>query len=148
MWGYLRGFDNDLFDQLDRMRREMDQIFGGGLPGIAGIRSVATGTFPPVNVGASADQVDVYVFAAGVDPKSLEISLQQNLLSISGERKTEAPEKAEFYRRERFNGTFRRAITLPEDVDPDKVEASYRDGVLHITVQRREEVKPRQIEVK
>jgi len=148
MWGYLRGFDNDLFDQLDRMRREMDQLFGGGLPGIAGIRSVATGTFPPINVGASADQVDVYVFAAGVDPKSLDISLQQNLLSITGERKTEAPEKAEYYRQERFDGAFRRAITLPEDVDPDKVSAAYRDGVLHITVQRREEVKPRQIEVK
>lgn len=147
MWGYLRGFDNDLFDQLERMRREMDQLFGGS-PGSAGIRSVASGTFPPINVGASSEQVDVYVFAAGVDPKSLDISLQQNLLSIAGERKTEAPEKAEFYRRERFNGAFRRAITLPEDVDPDKVNAAYRDGVLHITVERREEVKPRQIEVK
>jgi HSP20 family protein len=147
MLGYLRGFDNDLFDQLDRMRRDMDQLFGGW-PGSAGIRSVASGSFPPINVGASPDQVDVYVFAAGVNPKSLDISLQQNLLSIAGERKTDAPEKAEFYRRERFNGAFRRAITLPEDVDPDKVEASYRDGVLHITVQRREEVKPRQIEIK
>ena len=74
-------------------------------------------------------------------------SLQQNLLTVSGARTAEVPEGAQAYRRERFGGEFQRVITLPDDVDPDKVDAVYRDGVLHITVQRREEVQPRKIEV-
>jgi HSP20 family protein len=147
MLGYLTGFDTDLFGQLERVRRQMDQAFGDW-SGTTGIRSMAAGTFPAINVGASEEQVDVYVFAAGMDPKSLDISLQQNLLTISGERKIESPESAQFYRQERFSGSFRRVITLPEDVDPDRVNASYRDGVLHVAVQRREAVRPRQIEVK
>ncbi|MBQ0834129.1 Hsp20/alpha crystallin family protein [Marinobacter sp.] len=147
MFDYLTGFDHDVFDQFERMRRQMDVMFGDR-GGPLGIRSVAAGTYPAINVGASPTQVDVYVFAAGADPKSLDISLQQNLLTLSGERETELPEGAQAYRRERFNGSFKRVITLPEDVDPDKVNAAYRDGVLHITVQRKEELQPRKIEVK
>ena len=147
MFGYLTGFENDLFDQFERMHRQMDRLFGDS-GGARGIRSVASGTFPAINVGASPEQVDVYVFAAGMDPRSLDISLQKNLLTVSGERRVESPENVEFYRQERFNGSFRRVITLPEDVDPDKVSATYRDGVLQITVQRCEAVRPRQIEVK
>lgn len=147
MFGYLTGFDNDLLGQFERMRRQLDRLFGD-YAGPVGIRSMAAGTFPAINVGAAQEQVDIYVFAAGVDPKGLNISLQQNLLTVSGERKVEAPENAQFYRRERFNGTFRRVLTLPEDVDPDQVTANYRDGVLHIAVKRREAVRPRQIEVK
>jgi HSP20 family protein len=147
MFGYLTGFDNDLLDQFDRMSRQMDRMFGD-VSRPAGIRSLAAGTFPGVNVGVSEEQVDVYLFAAGIDPKTLKISLQQNLLTIEGERKIEYPEKAQFYRQERFSGQFRRVLTLPEDVDPDQVSAHYRDGVLQITVKRREAVRPRQIEVK
>lgn len=147
MVDFLTGFDNDFFDQFENMRREMDRLFGGG-PGSLGIRSMARGSFPAINVGASPERVDVYVYAAGVDPKTLDVSLQQNLLTISGERSIDLPEDAQLYRNERFSGTFLRAITLPEDVDPDKVDATYRDGLLHITVQRREAVKPRHIEVK
>jgi len=61
--------------------------------------------------------------------------------------KSRAEKSKSGYRRERFSGGFRRVITLPEDVDPDKVRASYRDGVLHVMIDRREEVKPRRIEV-
>jgi HSP20 family protein len=78
----------------------------------------------------------------------LNISLQQNLLTVEGERKIQYPEKVQFYRQERFSGQFRRVLTLPEDVDPDQVSAHYRDGVLQISVKRREAVRPRQIEVK
>lgn len=147
MFGYLTGFDNDVFDQFERMRREMDQLLGDWSGG-GGIRSAVAGSYPAINIGASPERVDVYVFAAGLDPKSLDISLQQNLLSLAGERKDESPEEVQFYRKERFSGGFRRVITLPEDVDPNKVNANYRDGVLHIAVDRREAVRPRQIEVK
>lgn len=147
MWGYLRSFDTDLLSQLERMREDMEALFGAR-PGSSGIRSVAAGTYPAINVGASPTRVDVYVFAAGVDPNSLDISIQQNLLTISGERKDGLPDEIQLYRRERFTGDFRRVITLPEDIDPDKVQANYRDGVLHVIIERREEIKPRRIEVK
>lgn len=114
----------------------------------AGIRSVARGTYPPINIGATPEQVDVYLFAAGLDPKTLDISLQQNLLTVSGERQAPVREEVNYYRKERFDGPFRRLVTLPEDVDPDRVEANYRDGVLEIHIKRREATRPRQIEVK
>jgi len=143
LWGR---FDTSLFDEFRRLESEMDQLFGrGSLP--AGIRAMRRGTFPPINVGATPERVDVYLFAAGLDPKSLDISIQQNLLAVSGERKVPVDEAADYYRQERYDGEFRRVITLPDDVDPNRVEAKYRDGVLQITVQRREAARPRQITV-
>lgn len=138
-------FGDSLFDPLRRRGLDLDDFFAR-TPWESGVRSAPWSTYPAVNVGDSAEQVDVYVFAAGVDPGSLDVSLRQNLLTVSGERKREEADK-NFYRRERFAGPFQRAITLPEDVDPDKVEARYRNGVLHITVKRRQSSKPRQIEV-
>lgn len=147
MFGSLTNFEGGLFDDLRRMQQEMEEVFGlRSWP--AGIRSVARGTFPPINVGSTADRVDVYLFAAGVDPKTLDISIQQNLLTVAGEREATVPENVQSYRQERFSGAFRRAISLPEDVDPEKVEAGYEDGVVHVTVRRREAARPRQIDVK
>ena len=147
MFGNLSSFNGSLFDEFRRMEREMDQLFGAG-PWPNSIRAVARGTYPPINIGSTDEQVDIYLFAAGVNPDSLDISIQQNLLTIDGKRKLIAEEGATYYRKERFDGGFHRVVTLPDDVDPAKVEASYRDGVLHITIQRREAAKPRQIEVK
>lgn len=142
-----RGFESDsLFEQFRRFEHQIDQLFGDS-PWPAGIRAPQRGAFPPINVGATANQVDVYLFAAGMDPKSLDVSIQQNLLAISGTRELETQPNAEYYRHERFGGQFRRVITLPEDVDPDRVAANYRDGVLHITLKRRESARPRQITV-
>ena len=140
------GFDPDLFEQFRRLESEMGQLFGHS-PWPAGIRSVQRGTFPPINVGATPERVDVYLFAAGLDVSKLDVSIQQNLLSISGSRQLEANDKVEYYRRERYDGDFRRVITLPDDVDPQRVDAKYRDGVLQITIQRREAARPRQITV-
>lgn len=146
MFGSLSSLNGSLFDEFRRMEREMDQLFGAG-PIPTGIRSVARGSYPPINIGSTPDQVDIYLFAAGVSPESLDITIQQNLLTIDGERSVITEEGADYYRKERFDGSFHRVVTLPDDVDPDKVEASYRDGVLHITIQRRESAKPRQIEI-
>ncbi len=147
MFGRLTSMEGSLFDEFRRLEREVDALFGrGAWP--AGIRSMAQGTYPPVNVGATPEHVEAYLFAAGLDPASLDISIQQNLLTIAGERQLSSEENANYYRKERFSGVFRRVITLPEDVDPDKVSARYQDGVLQITVQRREATRPRQIEIK
>jgi HSP20 family protein len=147
MFGSLTNFEGSLFDQFRRMEQQVDELFGRGAL-LPGIRSVARGTFPPINVGATTEKVDVYFFSPGIDSKTLDVSIQQNLLTVSGERKSPAPENAKFYRKERFEGEFRRVITLPDDIDPERVEAKYTDGVLHISVQRRESSKPRQIEIK
>jgi len=145
MFGYPTSFDT-LFDEFARLSRELDDAFSAsGAP--ASIRAAAWGTFPPVNVGASDDEVHVYAFAPGLDPATLDISVQRNLLTLAGERSLERRDDATYYLGERFAGGFRRVMTLPEDVDPDQVEAAYRDGVLHVRVQRSEQGKPRQIPV-
>jgi HSP20 family protein len=147
MFSSFSGLEGSVFDQFRRLQEEMDELFGQwGSP--AGIRSLPRGSFPPVNVGASPDKLEVYLFLPGVDPKQLSISIQQNLLTVSGERRIAADEKANYYRQERFSGEFRRAITLPEDVAGDGVDARYRDGVLQISIPRREQPGPRQIQIR
>src|ERR1700733_2904682 len=145
MFGNSTAFES-LFDELRRVERGLDQMYGRQ-SGPAGIRAGARGTFPPINVGATQADVRVYLFAPGLDAKNINISLQQNLLLVSGGRKLPVNDKATYFRQERFEGEFRRVITLPEDVDPERVDAKYRDGVLQITLRRREAVKPRQIPI-
>lgn len=145
MFGQLSGAGS-LLDELRRWDSDWDDWFTGS-PWVSGIRSVRQGTYPPLNVGSNPDSVDVYLFAAGLDPASLNVSLQQNLLTLSGERGATAESGVTYYRRERFAGQFQRVLTLPEDVDPDNVDASYRDGVLHVRIGRREAAKPRRITV-
>ncbi|BAO44196.1 Hsp20/alpha crystallin family protein [Thiolapillus brandeum] len=134
-----------LFDELQRIQQEMERVFGSA-PWANGIRSSSTG-FPPVNVGTTADEVDVYFFAPGVNPESWDISIQNNVLSVAGERHVIREEGASYYRKERFDGEFRRTFSLPDDIDPEKVDASYKNGVLHVRLQRKESSKPRQIKV-
>jgi HSP20 family protein len=145
----LSGFDSDVLDDFRRIERELDRFLSNGPSVPSGIRSTRPGTFPPMNVGATPERVDVYLFAAGIDPSQVELTIQQNVLSIAGRRAPDAETAGNgaFYRRERFAGEFRRVVTLPEDVDPERVEARYRDGVLQVTVQRREAARPRQITV-
>jgi HSP20 family protein len=139
--------ESSLFSEFRRLEQELDELLGGTTPWSSGIRSLPAGAFPAINVGSTDEQITVYVFAPGIDPKSLDIQMQQNLLSISGARPEAQEEGATYYRQERFRGEFRRALTLPEDVDPDKVEAKYHDGIVEITVKRRESTRPRQIAV-
>ncbi len=145
MYERLINFEN-LFDEFRRIEQEVDEALGRWTPP-AGIRSVARGTFPAINVGGTPDEVHVYLFAAGLDPKTIDLSIQQNLLTVTGERPVPVKENATYYRRERFGGEFRRVVALPDDVDPERVDAKYRDGVLQVSVRRRESAKPRQIQV-
>ena len=144
MFGTL--FSSNVFDDVRRLENELDQLLSRS-PYSTGIRAVPRGTFPPVNVGATPEQVDVYLFAAGADPKSIDVSIQQNLLTVTGSRRVSVNPDADYYRRERYDGDFHRVIALPDDADPDQVDARYRDGVLHITVRRRQAVKPRQVQI-
>jgi HSP20 family protein len=105
-----------------------------------------------VNIGVTPDAVEIYAFAPGIDPKSLDVSVDKGLLTIAGQRKgsvrDDRKEKVNIYSRERAEGEFRRVVSLPEDADPDRVSATYRNGIVHISIQKREASRPRRIEVK
>lgn len=139
-------YDGGLFQEFRRLEQELDEQLGRWSWPL-GIRSTARGTWPPMNVGLTPENVEIYLFAAGLDPKSIDISVEQNLLTVAGERRIPARGEVAWYRNERFDGNFRRVISLPEDVDPDSIRARYRDGVLQVTAKRPEAAKPRQIQV-
>ncbi len=104
---------------------------------------------PPVDVRETDSDILVEAELPGVDPKQVEVSLEGNTLRLRGERKHEHEEKTKnVHRVERYFGEFERHIPLPEGINPDDVEASYKDGVLTIRIGKREEVKPKSIEVK
>jgi len=146
MFGIRSSMPSSVFDELWRLQQEVDELFGSWTSP-SGIRSLPRGSFPAINVGQTAERVDVYLFAPGIDPKGLEISMQQNLLTVSGKREIKVEEEADYYRQERFGGEFRRVISLPEDVDPDRVQAKYAEGIVQISVMRRESARPRQIRI-
>jgi HSP20 family protein len=137
----------DVFAELNRMQSLLDQVFPSA---DAGIRSTAGATFPVLNVGTTPQSVEVQALAPGVSPDKLEITVDRGLLVIAGERRSDLPpqgERTSVYANERFTGRFRRVVSLPEDADPARVEAAYRDGVLRISVAKRESSLPRRIEV-
>ena len=137
----------DLFAELDRMQSLLDQALPA--PG-SSIRSSARAGFPVLNVGTTPSSIEVQALAPGLDPAKLEITVDRGLLVIAGERRSALPPAAErtaVYANERFTGPFRRVVSLPEDADAGRVEASYRDGVLRVSVAKRESSLPRRIEV-
>lgn len=144
MFGSL--FPRDIVAELDRLQREVQTAFDLS----PSIRGLGRGGFPALNVGSTQQSIEVYAFAPGLDPASIEVDLDRGVLSISGERKPDLPPqdaKTAIHIHERFDGRFRRVVTLPEDADPDGVSAQYRDGLLHVSVKRRQAAQPRRIEI-
>lgn len=140
-------FPRDAFAELDRLQREMQQAFDISPT----IRGLARGGFPAMNVGNTDSSVEVYAFAPGVAADAIEVQLEKGVLTISGERKPDAPpapgDKSTVHIDERFAGRFRRVVTLPDDIDPEAVSANFRDGVLHVSIKRREVARPRRITI-
>ncbi|HEX6363381.1 MAG TPA: Hsp20/alpha crystallin family protein [Albitalea sp.] len=148
MYESMLNFPSGLFGEFERLRRELDDVFGvSGLP--SSIRSVAPGAVPAINVGRTPTSVEVYAFAPGMDPSKIDVTLDRGVLRISGERVAAIPEgeKVHVYSRERGTGSFMRAVSLPEDIDPNQVRASYRDGVLTVSIARHESAQPKRITV-
>ena len=144
-------FPRDMFAEMDRLQREMQQAFDLSPT----IRGFGRGGFPALNVGSSPQTVEVYAFAPGMDPAEMEITLDRGVLTLAGTRKSDLPEAedsgegitAAVHINERLAGRFRRVISLPDDADPEAITAKYRDGVLQITVQRRAAAQPRRITI-
>lgn len=138
-------FNTRLFDEFDRLQRQMSSMFGG-LP--TSIRASRVSAFPQINLGSTDDSVEIVAFAPGIDPAKIEVTVDKGLLTISGERTAvEPPSEGRSYAQERFAGSFRRAIELPRDADPDKVKARYVNGCLAISVGKRETSRPRTIAI-
>ena len=102
-----------------------------------------------LNGGGTAECVEIYAFAPGLNPEKIEANIDRGVLTIAGERDPSLPrdDKAAVHINERFSGRFRRVVSLPDDIDPDSVTARYRDGVLNLSIRRRESALPRRIQV-
>jgi HSP20 family protein len=130
---------------LDDFRRELNRVVEGVFESDDSCRAFA----PSTNVAETEKGYEVSIDLPGMKPEDVNIELKDNQLWISGERKQETVEKEKaFHRIERRFGQFRRVIPLATDVDAEKIEARYKDGVLAIEVPKAEEARPRRIEVK
>lgn len=142
-------FARDVFSELDRLQREMNTLFDYS----PSIRGAGRGGYPALNVGSTDSAVEVYAFVPGLQPQDIDVQLDRGVLTIAGERKPVLPgngsrdDKSTVHINERFAGRFRRVVSLPDDVDPNSVSADYADGVLRVSISRRESSKPRRIAV-
>ncbi|MDR1164183.1 MAG: Hsp20/alpha crystallin family protein [Candidatus Accumulibacter sp.] len=140
-------FPGDFFSDLNRLQRQLLRFSGD----TGSIRGFGRSGFPPLNVGTTPDSVEIFAFAPGLDPASIDLSIERGLLSLSGERRNELPPeegKSAIHINERFSGNYRRVVSLSDDIDPETASASYKDGVLHVQVKRRAAAVPRRIDIR
>jgi HSP20 family protein len=150
MYPSLTRFSGDLFAEFEGLQHQLDQLFGTR-SGPSSIRAASRGAFPAINMGVTDQAVEIYAFAPGLDPAKIDVQVDKGLLTLAGERAADpAPQgdKVAVYADERFAGSFRRVVSLPEDADAGRVEATYRDGVLKITIPKREASKPKRVEIR
>ena len=134
-----------IWREMDRFQRDMNRLFNLHSPS----RLRTASGYPAINIWTNDDGQFVSAEMPGVRVDDIDISVEGDILIISGERSTdEIPENAHFHRKERGYGKFSRTIQLPFAVDVDKVEASFKDGFLNIKLPKTEEEKPKQISIK
>ena len=141
------------FHELTSIQERMNRLFED----FFGRTSLALGTEEPLGTWGFAPPADIYgdahklvfkVEIPGIEEKDLKVEIEGNMLTVSGERKSEQEVKEEHFRRkERHYGAFSRSFTLPNTVDPSKIEANYVNGVLAIELPKRAEAKPKQIKI-
>jgi HSP20 family protein len=141
MFGDLRDFER-AFRMLDTLRAGFDRAYDE-----VGPYSVGPASSPPANVQDLGKSFLVTVDAPGMDEKNLDVTVNQDVLSIKGERKVEAPEGYSVHRRERTSFNFARSFRLPSKVNPERVKANFADGQLRIELEKAAGVQPRQISV-
>lgn len=143
MFGYTRNFD-DAFDLLNQLRHRMDGVFDD----FDGRSTTAIGGYPHTNLYDTGSAFVLEADVPGLGDKDFELTLSQDVLTVSGKKKADAPEGYSVHRRERSSFEFSRSYALPAKVDPEKTQATLKDGVLTITLEKAPEVKPRQIAVR
>ena len=139
-------FSNDFLADLDRLQRQALRFSGPS----SSIRGFGRSGFPAMNVGTTPESVEIYAFAPGLDPATVDVTIDRGVLTLSGERQSELPgegNKAAIHINERFTGRFRRVVSLSDDVEPESTTAKYTDGVLHIRIKRRTGSQSRRIAI-
>lgn len=145
--------NREFFQEMNRVRREMDQAFRG-LTGRRGFETVfmpgiAQQGYPLVNLRSDEDNFYAEAMLPGIDPAELELTVEQNVLTLSGNRRhdEEPSDKVIWHRRERGLGKFQRTIELPVDVETNEVRAEYANGLLLITLPKAEATKPTRVAI-
>jgi HSP20 family protein len=136
--------------EFGRLRKEMDLLWDSFLEGRPGRRTKSEGEWlPSLDVAETKSDLLVKAELPGMDPQDIEISLDEGVLTIKGEKKQEKEEKEEGYHLvERTYGSFTRSIRLPKDVQKDKINASFKNGVLKVVLPKSEEAKKKEIKIK
>jgi HSP20 family protein len=134
----------------DRFGRIFEEAFNDMLRPFGEAEEVSNRTWlPPVDIRETDESVTLQLDLPGLKKEDVNVTLENNVLSVSGERRFEAKEKNDNYHRlERAYGTFSRSFTLSQSVRSDKVDANFQDGVLTITLPKQEESKPRRISIR
>ncbi|HYG33270.1 MAG TPA: Hsp20/alpha crystallin family protein [Clostridia bacterium] len=135
--------------EMDRIRHEINRIFEEPFSLMRQGSSFFEGWEPALDVYENNDRITVRAELPGMKKEDISVSLEENTLTISGERKREEERKeGEVFRSERYFGRFQRIVTLSQPVDVNQIQANYKDGVLTINLPKAEAAKPKQIEVK
>ena len=136
--------------EFDRLRNEMDLLQDSIFDGRPGRRTREDGEWlPSLDVAETKGDLVVKAELPGMDPKDIDISLNEGVLTIRGEKKQEKEEKEEGYHLiERSYGSFTRSIRLPKDVQSDMIDASFKNGVLKVVLPKSEEAKKKEIKIK
>ncbi len=139
----------DPFREFNTLQNQMNRLFRDSFGEPGREEALTTTVFAPaVDVYEDEHNITLKVEVPGIDEKDIDIRVENNTLTVHGERKFEKEEKEENFRRvERQYGSFTRTFTLPNTVDPDKVQADYDKGVLKIQLPKKAEAKPKQIKV-
>ncbi len=136
------------FGRLASLKDEIDRLFDAPLAGLARSTQSLSGWSPALDVYEQKDHFTVKTELPGLKREDIEVSMEDGVLSISGERKSEEKsDTAEVRRTERFFGRFQRTVSLPTPVNVAKIEAQYKDGILTVTLPKTEEAKPKRIAV-
>lgn len=138
------------FREVSRLRREMDRLWDDYFgPGRKALQPLEEPWSPAVDVAETGDNITVKAEIPGLEAKDIDIAIVGDSLTIKGEKKAESEEKGENYHLvERSYGSFSRTMKLPVAVDAEKVEATYKNGVLIVVCPKKDEVKPKAIEIK
>ncbi|NOZ77938.1 MAG: Hsp20/alpha crystallin family protein [Acidobacteria bacterium] len=133
----------------DRMNRLFDEVWGRPFRRSVDEEGAMIGAWAPaVDVLETKDGLQLTAELPGIDPKNVEVTVENGVLSVRGERSFEKAAEGETYHRvERVYGTFERSFTLPTSVDPDKIKAQFKNGLLTLTIPKREEAKPKPIKI-
>jgi HSP20 family protein len=135
----------EVYSNLHRLSRMMDEVLGGGWNG----GTVASAWTPTVDVFEDKENLKIVMELPGVKPEDVKLSLENQVLTIQGEKKQVAEESSErWHRYERSYGSFERMFTLPSSVDAERIQAKVENGLLTVTLPKAERARPRQIEIK